>query len=78
MFTNGVIHLLLLSQSVRLDIDNSVHKQARAEAEMTMKELTSLAQHTSVSFYPLILSFACQFEMLFLLHTLGFLHAFID
>ncbi|KAB2093475.1 hypothetical protein ES319_A02G095400v1 [Gossypium barbadense] len=37
----------------KLDIDNSVHKQARAEAEMTMKELTSLAQHTSELYHEL-------------------------
>ncbi|XVF35955.1 hypothetical protein REPUB_Repub19eG0016400 [Reevesia pubescens] len=48
-----------LSQHIRLDTDNALHKKTRAkakrtmqgltraEAEMTMQELTSLAQHTS-------------------------------
>ncbi|XVE94554.1 hypothetical protein REPUB_Repub02eG0018700 [Reevesia pubescens] len=31
----------------KLDVDNSLHKQTRADAEMIMQELTSLAQHTS-------------------------------
>ncbi|XP_039065651.1 protein PSK SIMULATOR 2-like [Hibiscus syriacus] len=37
----------------KLDIHNSLHKQARAEAEMTMKELTSLSQHTSELYHEL-------------------------
>ncbi|WRX30374.1 protein of unknown function DUF668 - like 7 [Theobroma cacao] len=37
----------------KLDIDNSFHKQARTEAEMTMQELTTLAQHTSELYHEL-------------------------
>lgn len=33
----------------RLDSDTDISKQLREDAEMTMQELTSLAQHTSVS-----------------------------
>lgn len=33
----------------RLDSDTDVNKQLREDAEMTMQELTTLAQHTSVS-----------------------------
>lgn len=38
-----------ISRIVRLDSDPDIHKQPREEAEMTMHELTTLAQHTSVS-----------------------------
>lgn len=34
---------------VRLDSHPDVYKQPREEAEMTMQELSTLAQHTSVS-----------------------------
>lgn len=37
----------------KLDIENSLHKQARDEAEMTMHDLTSLAQHTSELYHEL-------------------------
>ncbi|KAK8572584.1 hypothetical protein V6N12_028637 [Hibiscus sabdariffa] len=37
----------------KLDVHNSLHKQARVEVEMTMKELTSLAQHTSELYHEL-------------------------
>ncbi|KAK8506624.1 hypothetical protein V6N13_103368 [Hibiscus sabdariffa] len=37
----------------KLDMHNSLHKQARVEAEITMKELTSLAQHTSELYHEL-------------------------
>ncbi|XVF63682.1 hypothetical protein PTKIN_Ptkin09bG0106200 [Pterospermum kingtungense] len=37
----------------KLDVENSLNKQARAEAEMTMQELTSLAQHTSELYHEL-------------------------
>ncbi|MBA0745735.1 hypothetical protein Gogos_008299 [Gossypium gossypioides] len=47
------IYLLLLSLSVRLDVGNSLHKQARADAEQTMQELTSLAQYTSELYHEL-------------------------
>lgn len=33
----------------RLDSDDPSHKQLRSEAEMTMQELATIAQHTSVS-----------------------------
>ncbi|KAL5557875.1 hypothetical protein UlMin_034086 [Ulmus minor] len=36
-----------------LDSDNSIHKLERAEAEMTMQELTTLAQHTSELYHEL-------------------------
>ncbi|GMI78556.1 PSK SIMULATOR 2 [Hibiscus trionum] len=39
--------------NLALDIHNSLHKQARVEAEVTMKELTSLAQHTSELYHEL-------------------------
>ncbi|XP_022769182.1 uncharacterized protein LOC111312812 isoform X2 [Durio zibethinus] len=37
----------------KLDIENSFHKQTRADAEMTMQELTTLAQHTSELYHEL-------------------------
>ncbi|KAG8494280.1 hypothetical protein CXB51_011603 [Gossypium anomalum] len=37
----------------KLDVDNSLHKQARADAEQTMQELTSLAQYTSELYHEL-------------------------
>ncbi|KAK6115207.1 hypothetical protein DH2020_007476 [Rehmannia glutinosa] len=37
----------------KLDSDPDVHKQQREEAEMTMQELTSLAQHTSELYHEL-------------------------
>lgn len=36
-------------KSFRLDLDNLSYQQLKSEAELTMKELTTLAQHTSVS-----------------------------
>ncbi|GMJ07018.1 PSK SIMULATOR 2 [Hibiscus trionum] len=38
---------------LKLDMDNSLPKQTRAEADQTMKELTSLAQHTSELYHEL-------------------------
>ncbi|KAA3488939.1 DUF668 family protein [Gossypium australe] len=37
----------------KLDVGNSLHKQARADAEQTMQELTSLAQYTSELYHEL-------------------------
>ncbi|KAL4271184.1 hypothetical protein GQ457_13G019560 [Hibiscus cannabinus] len=37
----------------KLDVHNPLHKQARIEVEVTMKELTSLAQHTSELYHEL-------------------------
>ncbi|KAK8623281.1 hypothetical protein V6N13_118169 [Hibiscus sabdariffa] len=37
----------------KLDTDNSLQKQTRADADQTMKELTSLAQHTSELYHEL-------------------------
>ncbi|KAK8585179.1 hypothetical protein V6N13_139114 [Hibiscus sabdariffa] len=37
----------------RLDVETSLHKQTRADADRTMQELTSLAQHTSELYHEL-------------------------
>ncbi|XP_052202083.1 protein PSK SIMULATOR 2 [Diospyros lotus] len=37
----------------KLDTDHSIHNQERVEAEMTMQELTNLAQHTSELYHEL-------------------------
>ncbi|KAK6120514.1 hypothetical protein DH2020_045744 [Rehmannia glutinosa] len=45
--------LSIAAADKRLDSDPDIHKQQREEAEMTMQELTSLAQHTSELYHEL-------------------------
>ncbi|KAE8716372.1 Detected protein of confused Function [Hibiscus syriacus] len=51
--TNMKELLSIVAADKRLDIHNSLHKQVRADAETTMKELASLAPHTSELYHEL-------------------------